>query len=97
MKSIGRTLIFAVVIACASGSMSYGQDLAKATEVKKWEYKVLLRSKVFEAIHRARTKKTDETVTTATFEKMLNELGAKGWELVSAGNNSLIFKRPKVK
>ena len=95
MKSIGRTLVFAIALACASGTMSYGQDLAKATEVKKWEYKVLDKADVFAEYHKA-VKRGKETAG-QTLEKILNGLGAKGWELVSAGNDSLIFKRRKIK
>ena len=96
MRTIGRTLIFVVACACASASVSYGQDVAKATEVKKWEYKVLDKSDVFAEYHKT-LKEKKETAANA-FEKILNRLGAQGWELVCVSNGqSYILKRPKSK
>jgi len=52
-------------------------------EMKKFEYNVIPLSK----------KGHQNGVTYEVDEKVLNELGQEGWELISLANKQLVFKR----
>lgn len=83
----GTWVLFLGLVFFVAAGILFASRTAPANSEKgivKWEYKVVDIAELLQ-----------DDINNATLEKVLNKLGAEGWELMWAQNGGFYFKRSK--